>query len=49
MTFHDSASGDEQHPHHATNTIPDGTQLWRATCWEIHPITALEVVPEPVQ
>lgn len=40
---------DSQHPQNAVNTNPNGTNLWRATCWEIHPITALEVVPAPVQ
>jgi hypothetical protein len=39
---------DGEHRHNAENTNPDGDQLWRRTAWEIHPVTALEVVPAPV-
>ena len=28
------------------NTNPDGGNIWRATAWEIHPITAIEVLPK---
>lgn len=35
---------DAEHKQNATNTNPHGTNLWRATVWEIHPITSLEVV-----
>lgn len=40
---------DTQHVQNATNTNPDGSNLWRATCWEVHPITGLDVVAAPVQ
>ncbi|MBI3843253.1 MAG: hypothetical protein HY292_01315 [Planctomycetes bacterium] len=39
---------DEAHLHEADNTDPGdhvGNPNWRATCWEIHPITSIEVVP----
>lgn len=36
---------DASHWHNAVNTNPNGTQIWRATAWEIHPVTALELVP----
>jgi len=38
---------DESHVHEADNTDPGdttGKANWRATCWEIHPITRIEVV-----
>jgi hypothetical protein len=35
---------DGEHEHQAENTEPDGDRNWRATAWEIHPITSLEVV-----
>lgn len=38
---------DESHLHEDSNTDPDdevGRKNWRATCWEIHPITKLEVI-----
>ncbi len=38
---------DTQHPNAAENTNPGGTKNWRATAWEIHPITSLQVVPAP--
>ena len=28
---------DKEHKHNAVNTRPNGTNLWRATCWEVHP------------
>ena len=28
---------DEEHKQNAVNTRPNGTNLWRATCWEVHP------------
>ncbi len=28
---------DSEHKQNAINTSPSGTNLWRATCWEIHP------------
>jgi len=38
---------DEIHEHEANNTDPDdsvGKKNWRATAWEIHPITKIELV-----
>lgn len=40
---------DSQHTANATNTNPDDSSLWRATCWEIHPVSGLDVVAPPVQ
>jgi hypothetical protein len=37
---------DEAHLHDADNTDPGdwtGNENWRATCWEIHPITSIEL------
>lgn len=41
MTF------DSQHANAAENTNPGGPNNWRATAWEIHPITDIQVVPGP--
>lgn len=38
---------DEEHEHQAQNTSPDGKNNWRATAWEIHPITKIEVSTRP--
>lgn len=35
---------DEEHKANAANTNPGGSDVWRATVWEIHPITAIEVL-----
>jgi len=35
---------DEEHSKQAENTDPDNPKDWRATCWEIHPVTSIEVV-----
>ena len=37
---------DEEHLQNAYNTDPDDTanDNWRATCWEIHPITSIEIL-----
>ena len=29
---------DEEHKQNAVNTNPSGGNLWRATCWEVHPV-----------
>jgi hypothetical protein len=34
---------DYHHKGNAKNTKPNGTHLWRATGWELHPVTAIEV------
>jgi uncharacterized protein YgiM (DUF1202 family) len=38
---------DDEHRSQAENTQPGGDSNWRATVWEIHPITALRVMPPP--
>ena len=35
---------DEEHSKQAVNTDPDNPKDWRATCWEVHPVTSIEVV-----
>lgn len=35
---------DEEHKPNAENTNPSGTDIWRATVWEIHPITNIEIL-----
>ena len=35
---------DEEHLTQAENTDPDNPKDWRATCWEVHPVTSIEVV-----
>jgi hypothetical protein len=34
---------DSEHKGEAQNTAPDGEANWRATAWEIHPITSIEL------
>ncbi len=41
MTF------DSQHANAAENTNPGGANNWRATAWEIHPVTDIQVVAAP--
>jgi hypothetical protein len=41
MTF------DAQHANAAENTNPGGANNWRATAWEIHPVTNIQVVAAP--
>lgn len=38
---------DAEHENAAENTAPGRPRNWRGTAWEVHPITALEVVPRP--
>jgi hypothetical protein len=40
---------DAEHAQSALNTHPDGGEIWRATAWEIHPITAIDVLPAKPQ
>jgi hypothetical protein len=35
---------DQEHEHESENTNPGDSDNWRATAWEIHPITAIEVL-----
>jgi hypothetical protein len=39
---------DEEHVEQANNTNPGGARNWRGTCWEIHPITSIEVINQPL-
>ena len=36
---------DVEHADAAANTAPDAPHLWRATVWELHPVTSIEVLP----
>ena len=36
---------DIEHPHNATNTHTGTANIWRATAWEIHPVTEIRVCP----
>jgi hypothetical protein len=38
---------DTMHLHEAENTNPGGARNWRATCWEIHPVTKITVLSGP--
>lgn len=38
---------DVVHKANAKNTNPKGKAIWRATAWEVHPVTAFDVVPAP--
>ena len=38
---------DDEHTGQAENTNPGGDKNWRATVWEIHPVSNLSVVPHP--
>ena len=37
---------DEEHANAAENTAPGASHVWRATAWEIHPVTSIEVLPD---
>ncbi len=36
---------DAEHQNQSENTAPGNTSNWRATAWEVHPVTSIEVVP----
>jgi SH3-like domain-containing protein len=36
---------DFEHPHNATNTHTGTANIWRATAWELHPVTAIKLCP----
>jgi hypothetical protein len=38
---------DDIHSDGAENTNPGGKKNWRATCWELHPVTDIKVLPGP--
>jgi hypothetical protein len=35
---------DAEHKQNAVNTEPGNKKDWRATCWELHPVTDIEIV-----
>lgn len=37
---------DDEHDDEAENTRPGRPENWRATAWEIHPVTRIEVLPQ---
>jgi len=38
---------DAEHQRESENTAPGRAENWRATAWEIHPVTSMEVVARP--
>jgi uncharacterized protein YgiM (DUF1202 family) len=38
---------DNEHDDEAQNTAPNASNKWRATAWEVHPVTSIRVVPCP--
>ena len=36
---------DGEHKQNAKNTASAGAHIWRATVWEVHPITSIQVLP----
>ena len=38
---------DFEHEHQAENTNPGGDRNWRNTCWELHPVTDMQVTDRP--
>jgi hypothetical protein len=36
---------DQEHVNQAENTNPGNDRNWRATVWEIHPVTEIDVLP----
>lgn len=40
---------DMEHQNESENTAPGRQRNWRATAWEIHPITSIEVVQRPAR
>ena len=39
---------DFEHDRQAHNTAPRNHKDWRETCWEIHPITSIKLVSQPI-
>ena len=35
---------DDEHLQNAVTTNPNGTNLWRYTCWELHPVMKIELL-----
>ena len=40
---------DVEHQNQSENTAPGRERDWRATAWEIHPVTSIEVVQRPTK
>ena len=40
---------DVEHQKASENTAPGRERNWRATAWEIHPVTSIEVVQRPAR
>jgi len=40
---------DAEHRRESRNTADAGREVWRATAWEIHPVTAIDVLPSCVR
>ena len=38
---------DAEHANRSAHTAPDRPDDWRATAWELHPLTAIEIAPRP--
>ena len=38
---------DGEHADEAENTRPGRARNWRATAWEVHPVTGIEVTARP--
>jgi hypothetical protein len=38
---------DAEHTNQSQHTAPGRPDPWRATAWELHPVTAIETVPRP--
>lgn len=38
---------DVEHVNASENTTPGNTNNWRATAWEVHPVTSIEILPGP--
>jgi hypothetical protein len=48
LTRHASGDwGDAEHKRDSENTAPERAANWRATAWEIHPVTSIELVTKP--
>lgn len=43
VTFTGGMFFDSEHVQNAANTNPRNAKNWRATCWEIHPVTAISL------
>jgi len=42
VTIKGYAFYDLEHLHNAMDTNPTGSNVWRSSCWEIHPVTFIE-------